>query len=276
LKFASSDFVEEFVLTSPDLAQLEPVLSPDTLDFGSSICHGFFTRKGGVSEGIFASLNVGLGSEDQQDHIETNRDLICQALGADTNQLATVSQIHSADAVIIEQPFIEKRPRADALVTKVKGLAIGILTADCGPVLFADAEAGVIGAAHAGWKGAMGGVLENTVLKMIKLGASRDNIVATLGPCISQANYEVGPEYLSTFLNADMSNNRYFVSSANEGHSMFDLASYIMDRLLNSGIRASSVNLCTYQHADRFYSYRRSVHNNEPDYGRQISAIMLR
>ena len=256
--------------------KLEPVLSTTISDFGSTISHGFFTRKGGVSEGIYNSLNVGLGSDDKQDSVAANRQLICRALGAEVERLATVSQIHSADVAIIEQAMTVDRPRADALVTNVPGLAIGILTADCGPVLFADVQAGVIGAAHAGWKGAMGGVLENTVLKMIELGARRENIIATLGPCISQANYEVGPEYLSTFLNSDMSNNRYFVPSEKEGHSMFDIASYVVDRLLSSGVSAGSVNMCTYQDAGRFYSYRRSVHKNEPDYGRQISAIMLR
>ena len=260
----------------PISPKLEPVLSSTISDFASTIAHGFFTRKGGVSEGIYDSLNVGLGSDDEQDMIATNRQLVCQALGSEAEQLATVCQIHSADVVIVEQAITEDRPHADALVTNVPRLAIGILTADCGPVLFADADAGVIGAAHAGWKGAMGGVLENTVLKMIKLGARRGNIVAALGPCISQANYEVGPEYLSTFLNADMSNNRYFILSEKEGHSMFDLTSYVVDRLLSSGINASSVNLCTYQDEGRFYSYRRSVHKSEPDYGRQISAIMLR
>ncbi len=257
-------------------SNLEPVLSATISDFGATITHGFFTRNGGVSEGIYDSLNVGLGSDDKPDLVATNRQLICHALGAEAEQLATVSQVHSADVVIVEQAMTENRPRADALVTNVPGLAIGILTADCGPVLFADADAGVIGAAHAGWKGAMGGVLENTVLKMIDLGARRENITATLGPCISQENYEVGPEYLSTFLNADMSNNRYFVPSKKEGHSMFDLTSYVVARLTNSGIIAGTVGLCTYQDEDRFYSYRRSVHKNEPDYGRQISAIMLR
>lgn len=260
----------------PISTKLEPVLSSAISDFGSTISHGFFTRKGGVSEGIYDSLNVGLGSDDKQDMVATNRQLICQALGAEAEQLATVSQIHSADVAFVEQPMTEDRPRADALVTNMPGLAIGILTADCGPVLFADADAGVIGAAHAGWKGAMGGVLENTVLKMIELGARRENITATLGPCISQGNYEVGPEYLSRFLNADMSNNRYFVPSKKEGHSMFDLTSYVVTQLTNSGIIADSVNLCTYQDENRFYSYRRSIHKNQQDYGRQISAIMLR
>ena len=260
----------------PILPRMKPVLSATISEFGSTISHGFFTRKGGVSKGIYASMNVGLGSDDKPEWVVTNRQLICLALGADIEQLATVNQIHSADVAIVEQAMTGNRPRADALVTSVPGLAIGILTADCGPVLFADAEAGVIGAAHAGWKGAMGGVLENTVSKMIDLGARREYITATLGPCISQSNYEVGPEYLSTFLNADMSNNRYFILSEKEGHSMFDLTSYVVDRLLSSGIKAGSVYLCTYHDEERFYSYRRSVHKSEPDYGRQISAIMLR
>lgn len=256
--------------------KLKPVLSAAISEFGSMISHGFFTRIGGVSEGVYNSLNVGLGSSDKQEMVVINRQLICDTLGAEAGQLATVSQIHSAEVAVVEQAMAGNRPRADALVTNVPGLAIGILTADCGPVLFADEKAGVIGAAHAGWKGAMTGVLENTISKMIELGARRENISATLGPCISQKNYEVGPEYLSSFLDADESNNHYFIPSKKEGHSMFDLSAYVVDRLVNSGVNANSTGLCTYQDADRFFSYRRSVHQNEPDYGRQISAIMLR
>ncbi len=242
----------------------------------SRIAHGFFTRNGGTSSALYASLNVGLGSDDDADRVAKNREMVCQAIGAKPGQLATVSQVHSADVAIADRPWRENRPRADGIVSKSKGLVIGILTADCGPVLFADADAGVIGAAHAGWKGALFGVLENTISAMIDLGAERGNIVATLGPCISQKNYEVGPEYRAKFISADPANEKYFYPSQKPDHHMFDLATFVFDRLQNAGVKAGLLGNCTYQDETQFYSYRRSVHKNEPDYGRQISAIMLR
>lgn len=253
-----------------------PVLCPDISNARTGISHGFFTRNGGTSNGIYRSLNVGLGSRDDQQSVAANRQLICSTLGADEGRLATVNQVHSADVAVADQAWKDDRPRADAIVTNTPGLAIGILTADCGPVLFADAEAGIVGAAHAGWKGAMDGVLENTISAMEKLGARRSNITATLGPCISQKNYEVGPEYIATFLAHDADNQQYFVPSGKDGHHLFDLPSYVVDRLKVAGVKARALNLCTYADADRYYSYRRSVHKNEPDYGRQISAIMLK
>ncbi len=255
---------------------LHPLASPSLSVMDRTIKHGFFNRLGGVSKGIYQSLNTGLGSGDDGEIVTTNRMLVCDAMGAGKGQLATLNQVHSADAVIAEKPFGQELPRADGVVTRMPGLVIGILTADCGPVLFADVNAGIVGAAHAGWKGAMTGVLENTIEAMIRLGARRENIVATLGPCISQKNYEVGPEYFSTFTDEDSSNRRYFVNSDRDGHFMFDLPSYVVDRLNAAGITGGMLGICTYQEQKNFYSYRRSVHNKEPDYGRQISAIMVR
>jgi YfiH family protein len=237
--------------------------------------HGFFTRAGGVSTGIYAGLNVGLGSADDREGVLTNRARVAEWLGLPVAHLATLHQVHSPDAVTLTRPLGAERPRADALVTDRPGLALGILTADCGPVLFADAEKGVIGAAHAGWKGALGGVLESTVAAMEALGASRDRIVAVLGPSISQKNYEVGPEFVSRFQEADGDNTRYFIPSARPGHALFNLNAYTVDRLRAAGVEAACLDRCTYGEEENFFSYRRSVHRGEPDYGRQISAIML-
>ena len=242
---------------------------------GDAIQHGYFSRKGGASSGIYGSLNLGLGSNDDPATVVENRAMVCKALGTDISNLATVSQCHTSDVVVATTAWQENRPKADAIVTNKQGLVIGILTADCGPVLFADASAGVIGAAHAGWKGAMTGVVENTIDAMIGLGAIRKNIVATLGPCISQKNYEVGAEYRARFINANSQNARYFTHSSREDHYLFDLAGLVVDRLNKAGVRGSKLGLCTYADEDSFYSYRRSVHKNEPDYGRQISAIKI-
>lgn len=254
----------------------EPIRSP-VLDglarFG--IRHGFYTRAGGVSESIYRGLNAGAGSNDEARHVAENRRRIAQSLGADPRRLTTVHQIHSADAVIVDGPFAGDRPRADAMATATPGLALGVLTADCGPVLFADGEAGVVGAAHAGWKGALGGVLEATVGAMEKLGAVRGRIVAVLGPTISQAAYEVGPEFRERFLAAEPGADVHFARSSNDGRFMFDLPAYIVARLERAGVGASDVSRCTYSDEDRFYSYRRSVHKSEPDYGRLMSAILL-
>jgi len=258
-------------------SQLKPtaVMCPAISGIGSTIQHGFFTRIGGVTDGIYASLNVGLGSKDDLQKVAINRANICASFGVDPGQLATVSQVHSADVAVAHSAWGDERPRADGVVSKTAGLVIGILTADCGPVLFADAKAGVIGAAHAGWQGAMGGILENTISAMEELGAARENIISTLGPSISQANYEVGPEYIAKFLDADAENQRYFIPSGKDDHHLFDLPGYVADRLTKAGVQASALGICTYAEADKFYSYRRSVHQNETDYGRQISAIML-
>ena len=239
------------------------------------IAHGFFTRAGGVSDGIHAGLNVGLGSADERAAVVENRRRIARALGADADDVVTPYQVHSATVATVDAPFpadIEAKPRADAVVTATPGLPIGVVTADCGPVLFADPEAGVVGAAHAGWKGAVGGVVEETVAAMEALGASRADIRAALGPTISQAAYEVGPEFVERFEASER--DRYFVPSAREGHAMFDLPRYILDRLERLGVTATWTGHCTYADPGMF-SYRRATHRAEPSYGRQMSAIML-
>lgn len=255
----------------------EPIISP-LFDEATrkGIRHGFFTRKGGVSEGLYRGLNVGLGSDDAREKVEENRRRVSGWFGLAPDRLATVNQVHSPDVVVVDATYDGNRPKADALVTASPGVILGVLTADCGPVLFADAEAGVIGAAHAGWKGALGGVLENTILAMQSLGARREAITACLGPSISGANYEVGPEFVDRFLaqNADFA--VFFRPSSKPGHAMFDLQGLTVKRLTDAGIRAESLNICTYADPDSFYSYRRTTHAGEPDYGRQISAIAIR
>jgi YfiH family protein len=262
-----------YFMTDPSLPA--PLHSDELLAVGLTIKHGFFTSQGGVSNGIYRSLNVGLGSKDDGERVAENRALVCRALGGEEDQLATVYQYHSSDVVVAEHAWGDPRPKADAIVTKVPGLVIGILTADCGPVLFADSKAGIIGAAHAGWKGAKNGVLENTVEAMIALGARRECIVATLGPSISQKNYEVGPEFEAHFVALQTENRRYFSPSDRNDHHMFDLGGFIVDRLSEAGVQANSLGVCTYEEAAKLYSYRRATHRNESDYGRQISAIML-
>jgi polyphenol oxidase len=241
------------------------------------IRHAFFTRRGGVSGGIYESLNGGVGSRDVAAHVAENRALMADALGVRHDHFLSLYQIHSPDVVTVEQPWApDARPRADALVTRTPGIAVGVSTADCGPILFADAGARVVGAAHAGWRGAFTGVIEATIAAMEKLGAARANIVAATGPMIRQANYEVGPEFVERFRADSATNQRFFTPSANSGHAMFDLAGYIMARLAAAGIRnIEDIGRCTYADADTFYSYRRSVHRNEADYGRHINAIAL-
>jgi polyphenol oxidase len=241
------------------------------------VSHGFFTRGGGHSTGVYASLNCGLGSGDDPDLVQMNRETVARALAVDPAQLVTAHQIHSADAVDVVTAWSpENRPRADALATKAKGIALGVLTADCGPVLFADAEAGVIGACHAGWKGALTGITEATLVAMEKLGAVRTRMCATLGPTISKAAYEVGPDFPGPFLEQSQSHAKYFTPSLKSGHHMFDLPAYLVDRLKREGVgQVSNLDLCTYSDEARFYSYRRATHRNEPDYGRLLSAIAL-
>ncbi|RWD33088.1 peptidoglycan editing factor PgeF [Mesorhizobium sp.] len=239
------------------------------------IRHGYFTRVGGVSSGIYRGLNIGTGSSDDQTQVAENRRRVADWMGVPPSHLLTAHQIHSPDVVIVREPFPGERPRADAVVTDRPGIAVGASTADCGPVLFADAEAHVIGAAHAGWKGALSGVLENTIAAMEGLGARRERIVAVLGPSIGPKNYEVGPEFVARFVEADANNISYFAPSAKSRHAMFDLNLYTVDRLTRAGVTADGLGRCTYAEEDLFYSYRRSTHRKEPDYGRQISAIVL-
>lgn len=241
------------------------------------IAHGFFTRDGGVSEGLYASLNVGLGSADARDAVIENRARVARALGVADHALAMPYQIHSPDVVVVEEPWPHgEGSRADAVVTSRPGLAVGVATADCGPILFADAEGRAVGAAHAGWKGAFGGVIEATVAAMEALGARRGDIVAVLGPTISAEAYEVGPEFVERFTAEDPGHARFFRPSEKAGHAMFDLPAFILMRLAASGVgRAENLALCTYADEERFFSYRRTTHRREPDYGRLVSAIAL-
>ncbi|CAM5385140.1 Purine nucleoside phosphorylase OS=Sphingobium scionense OX=1404341 GN=GGQ90_003273 PE=3 SV=1 [Sphingobium scionense] len=237
--------------------------------------HGFAGRQGGVSTGVCAGLNVGLGSEDDRLAILRNRDLARDALlpGA---TLVTVRQVHSPDVVTVTAPIAEaERPEADAMVTRTPGLILGILTADCVPVLFADREAGVIGAAHAGWKGAISGVTDRTIAAMEMLGATRAGIACAIGPCIGRASYEVTLDFAERFERDDADNAQFF-SAGRAGHCQFDIAAYVASRLQAAGIgRISLLDEDTYSQADRFFSYRRSCHAQESDYGRQISMIAL-
>ncbi|MEP1209375.1 MAG: peptidoglycan editing factor PgeF [Rhizobiaceae bacterium] len=246
-----------------------------SLEALDNIQHGFFTRQGGVSGGLYEGLNAGLGSNDVHGDVVENRRRMTDALGVAQDRLASPYQVHSPDVIITDQAWTSDRPKADGVVTNRKGLALGIVTADCGPVLLADANAGVIGACHAGWKGALNGVLENTVAAMVEIGADIANITGILGPTISQDNYQVGPGFASPFLAVSPDNARYFTGSDKVGHYQFDLTGYIVDRLSNLGIQAAAVNRCTYAEEDNFYSYRRTTHRQEPDYGRQLSAIVL-
>ena len=241
------------------------------------IRHAFFTRAGGVSQGVYATLNGGVGSNDAPDKVAENRGRMATMLGVTADRLLTAYQIHSPDVVVVEKPWThDTRPRADAIVTKMPRLAIGVSTADCGPLLFADVAAGVIGAAHAGWRGALTGVIEATVAAMEKLGADRARIAAALGPTISQPNYEVGPEFVARFTSTNPGNERFFAASPNAGRATFDLPSYIAARVELAGVAEfEDLGLCTYAEPDRFFSYRRTTHRNEQDYGRHINAIAL-
>jgi purine-nucleoside/S-methyl-5'-thioadenosine phosphorylase / adenosine deaminase len=237
--------------------------------------HGFFTRAGGASSGIFAGLNCGFGSTDQREAVQINRARVAMAMGVAPEALATVHQVHSATALVIDAPTDAPLPRADALVTGTEGVVLSVLTADCQPVLFADPEAGVIGAAHAGWRGTLDGVLEATIAAMERLGAERDHIRAAIGPTISQRAYEVGPEFLDRFRADDEANLRYFANGKGD-RFLFDLPGYSLARLRAAGIGAADwTRHCTYSDPARFYSYRRSLHRGEADYGRLISAIRL-
>lgn len=247
------------------------ILTSDALQ---PLQHGFFTRKGGASSGIFDGLNCGLGSSDQAEIVKINRARVAEAMDVPREALITVHQVHSADVVTVEGP-LEDAPRADAMVTDRPGLALGILTADCQPVLFADAEAGVVGGAHAGWRGALDGVLDATLDAMEALGAQRGRIHAVIGPSISQRAYEVGPEFIEDFLADDPENTRFFASGRGDRYQ-FDLPAYGVHRLRRAGVGlAEWTRHCTYSEPERFFSYRRSVHLEEADYGRLISVIRL-
>jgi YfiH family protein len=236
--------------------------------------HGFFTRRGGASSGVFSGLNCGAGSSDQSDMVAINRARVADAMNVAHDHLVSVHQVHSTDVVTLTEPLSEK-PRADAMVTATPGLALSVLSADCQPVLFHDPKAGIVGAAHAGWRGALDGILEATIEAMEALGANRENINAAIGPCISQFAYEVGPDFLDEFLADDHDNARFFANGAGD-RMQFDLPAFGLHRLRRAGVgHAEWTRHCTYTDADRFFSYRRSVHAKEADYGRLIAAISL-
>lgn len=252
------------MLTATSLAALAPVR------------HAFFTRNGGISGGIYASLNCGLGSKDDRAAVAANRARAAAALGIDADRLFTPHQVHGTGVAIVRSSDAGgQRPKADAMVTSERGIVVAVGTADCAPVLFADAQAGVVGAAHAGWRGAFAGILEATIAAMESLGARRGHIRAAIGPTISARSYEVGPEFIATFTEADASNARFFQPSGRPGHAMFDLPGYILSRLALAGIEAENLDRCTYAEEDSFFSYRRASHRGEPDYGRLLSAILL-
>ena len=245
-----------------------------TADSLAPLRHGFFTRRGGASSGVFSGLNCGPGSSDQSEIVRINRARAAGALEVPPDHLLTVHQVHSADVVTVDGP-LQDRPRADAMVTAAPGVALAVLTADCQPVLFADAEAGVIGAAHAGWRGALDGVLEATLDAMEALGAQRGRIRAAIGPSISQAAYEVGPELLDDFMADDPQNARFFANGEGDRYQ-FDLPGFGLHRLRAAGVGAAEwTRHCTYSDPTRFFSYRRATHAGEADYGRLISAIRL-
>jgi len=254
---------------------MTPLQSP-ALHFLDGVAHGFFGRRGGVSTGIYASLNCGYGSGDNVESVRENRSRVAASLGTSEPQLVTLYQIHSAEAVEVTDTWVRgEGPKADGMVTTMRGVALGVLAADCTPVLFADATAGVIGSAHAGWKGAFTGIVEAVVARMETLGAKRSRIIAGVGPCISQASYEVGPEFRVRFMEQAEGNEHYFVPSARAEHWQFDLQAYVRARLVASDVECDMWSSCTYKNEHEYFSFRRATHRGEPNYGRNLSAIML-
>ena len=254
-------------------------LKCDRLAAADGVAHAFFTRKGGVSKGVHASLNAGLGSEDERAAIAENRRRMAAYFGVSADRLLTAYQVHSADALLVDEAWapVAERPRCDALVTRTPGLLLGVLTADCAPVLFADPAAGVVAVAHAGWRGALSGVTDTTLDVMEKAGANRNEITATVGPCISAVNYEVGDEFRTTFLRTDPTAEEFFSLPTPESRPHFDLPGYVAARLTRAGVGRIGRNTpCTYAQESLFYSYRRATHCKHADYGRQISAILLK
>jgi YfiH family protein len=255
------------------------VLTARNLTQSTSIAHGFFGRQGGVSEGVYASLNCGPGSGDARERVIENRRRAMETLaGGAAAKLVTLYQVHGAKAVTVTTPWdIGEAPEADAMATNVPGIALGLLTADCAPILLADPVAKVIGAAHAGWKGAAAGVIASAIEAMEKLGAQKKRIQAAIGPAISQHNYEVGPEFRTRFIQLDAGHEGYFVPSNKPDHWRFDLDGFVGDQLAAAGVKdIQSLAVCTYAHEDEFFSFRRATHRGEQDYGRDISAIMLK
>jgi len=256
---------------------LQPIQA-DRLARLNGIRHGFFTRAGGVSNGIYAGLNCGPGSADVPENVAENRGRVCRYLGSSHQaDVATLYQVHSADALAVDAVIpADARPKADAVVTRTPGLVIGVLTADCAPVLFADPEAGVVAAAHAGWRGAVGGVLASTVAEMEKLGARRNRIVAAIGPAINHDSYEVGPDFEAELLKSCADNEKFLVRENPDQRAHFDLPGFVAFQLEKCGItEVETRSPCTYRNESNFFSYRRSQHRSEGDYGRQISAIVV-
>ncbi|MEO1282084.1 MAG: peptidoglycan editing factor PgeF [Pseudomonadota bacterium] len=256
--------------------RLKPVVAPQ-LDNVDGIQHGFFSRYGGVSTGIYSSLNCGLGSDDDRDAVLENRIRVCRHLGGQGDRVLTVHQCHSAVAVTASDHFpADQLPQADAIVATTPGLVVGALAADCAPVLFADPVAKVVAAAHSGWRGAVGGILEATIAEMVKAGAERSRILAALGPAISQSAYEVGPEFEAQVLSLNAENSQFFQVFSEGGRAHFDLPGFVMQKLGGLGIAGfESVTACTSPDDSDYFSYRRSKRLSEPDYGRQISAIVV-
>jgi polyphenol oxidase len=253
------------------------MITTPVLDDLAGVRHGFFGREGGVSGGLYGSLNCGFGSGDIAENVAENRARVAAALGLGADRLVSCYQVHSPTVVAVDRPWPrEENPKADAMVTRQRGLALGILTADCAPVLFADSRAGVIGAAHAGWRGAVSGVVEATLAAMETLGAERSRVRAAIGPCIAQPSYEVGPEFPAPFLAEDAANGRFFLSAPRDGHFLFDLGGYVEEKLRAAGIAAIDRSRAdTAREEDRFFSYRRTCLKGEKDYGREISVIAL-
>lgn len=252
------------------------ILTSPLLSAVPGLRHAFFTRAGGVSQGVYAGLNGGIGSNDDAAAVAENRRRMAQAMGVTPDRFLTAYQVHSPDVAVASAPWSnDARPKVDAMVTNVAGLSLGVTAADCGPILFVDPVKRVIGAAHAGWKGALTGVLDSTVSEMEKLGAERGGIVAAIGPLIRQTSYEVGDEFVMRFRQADPSYEAFFRPAAREGHAMFDLGGFIRMRLENAGVlMIDDLGVDTYPD-ENFFSYRRSVHRSEPDYGRHVHAIAL-
>jgi YfiH family protein len=252
------------------------VVRAECLSELTRIRHGFFTRQGGVSGDVYRSLNCGLGSRDEPALVRENRARVARMLGGEPEHLVTLYQVHSATALIIERALPRANlPKADALVTRTPGLVIGAMAADCAPVLFADPEARIVGAAHAGWRGALDGILEATVAAMVRLGARASRIRAAVGPCINHEHYEIGPEFEKRFLDTDPANARFFARQSG-GYTRFDLPAFVEARLQRAGLcEVERRSPCTYGNESHFFSYRRATHRGDPDYGRQISAIVV-
>ena len=257
--------------------ETEPVITSGALDTVGGVRHAFFSRQSGVSEGPFSSLNCGFGAGDSPERVARNRAIAMNRLGLPADRLATVRQIHSAMVVTVDRPWRrDEAPRADGLVTAVSGIALGVLAADCAPILFYEPVAKIIGAAHGGWRGALGGIVEATLAGMTALGADTGRIRAAIGPCIAQRSYRVGPEFRQPFLTDDPGNARYFAPALREDHFLFDLKGYIADRLTRAAVAIIDVAAHdTVAEADRFFSYRRACLRGEPTYGRGLSAVVL-